>query len=101
MSRKPRCAKVRPGALRMTALQCDECRLSAVRAHSMQRNAMDTEPRATPTPSAPPGPARRVRVWDLPTRLFHWLTVLLVALAYVSQRMNWMQLHVLAGETLL
>jgi cytochrome b len=62
---------------------------------------MDTEPAATPTPSAPPGPARPVRVWDLPTRLFHWLAVLLVALAYVSQRMNWMQLHVRAGETLL
>ncbi|WP_241023341.1 cytochrome b/b6 domain-containing protein [Paraburkholderia sp. Ac-20340] len=44
---------------------------------------------------------RRVRVWDLPTRLFHWLTVGLVALAWLSQRMNWMQLHVRAGETLL
>lgn len=57
---------------------------------------MDNEPHATPSVL----PARRVRVWDLPVRLFHWLTVLLVALAYVSQRMNWMQLHVRAGETL-
>jgi cytochrome b len=62
---------------------------------------MDTEPGTTPTPSAPPGPARRVRVWDLPTRVFHWLAVLLVALAWVSQHMNWMDLHVRAGETLL
>jgi cytochrome b len=44
---------------------------------------------------------RRVRVWDLPTRLFHWLTVALVAIAWLSQRMNWTQLHVRAGETLL
>lgn len=60
---------------------------------------MDTGPDASPPPIAPL--ARRVRVWDLPVRLFHWLAVLLVALAYVSQRMNWMQLHVRAGETLL
>lgn len=46
-------------------------------------------------------PARAVRVWDLPTRLFHWLTVVLVALAYVTQRMNWMQAHVRIGEILL
>ncbi|WP_322104220.1 cytochrome b/b6 domain-containing protein [Paraburkholderia sp. J41] len=44
---------------------------------------------------------RRVRVWDLPTRLFHWLTVVLVAAAYVTQRLNWMQTHVRIGETLL
>ncbi|WP_322058002.1 cytochrome b/b6 domain-containing protein [Paraburkholderia sp. J63] len=60
---------------------------------------MDTGPDASPPPIAPP--ARRLRVWDLPVRIFHWLAVLLVALAYVSQRMNWMQLHVRAGETLL
>ncbi|QGZ64467.1 cytochrome b/b6 domain-containing protein [Paraburkholderia acidisoli] len=46
-------------------------------------------------------PTRRVRVWDLPTRLFHWLTVVLVAAAYVTQRLNWMQTHVRVGETLL
>ena len=40
-------------------------------------------------------------VWDLPTRLFHWLTVVLVAAAYITQRMNWMQSHVRIGETLL
>ncbi|WP_322042081.1 cytochrome b/b6 domain-containing protein [Paraburkholderia sp. J67] len=44
---------------------------------------------------------RDVRVWDLPTRLFHWFAVCLVVLAWLSQRMNWMQLHVRAGETLL
>ncbi|CAB3792624.1 hypothetical protein LMG28688_03564 [Paraburkholderia caffeinitolerans] len=54
---------------------------------------MDAGPHASP--------ARRVQVWDLAVRLFHWLTVLLVAIAYISQRMNWLQLHVRAGETLL
>lgn len=59
---------------------------------------MDIEPSS---PARSTGDWRRVRVWDLPTRLFHWLAVGLVALAWLSQRMNWMQLHVRAGETLL
>jgi cytochrome b len=42
-----------------------------------------------------------VRVWDLPTRLFHWLTVALVAAAYVTERLDWMVWHVYAGEALL
>jgi len=42
-----------------------------------------------------------VLVWDLPTRLFHWLTVVLVLTAYVTQRLNWMDLHVRAGTALL
>jgi cytochrome b len=42
-----------------------------------------------------------VLVWDLPTRLFHWLTVALVAAAYVTWRLNWMDWHALAGEALL
>ncbi|SDD00527.1 cytochrome b/b6 domain-containing protein [Paraburkholderia lycopersici] len=53
------------------------------------------------TDKRPEAPERRVPVWDLPTRLFHWLTVVLVAAAYVTQRMNWMQTHVRIGETLL
>ncbi|PXW25731.1 cytochrome b/b6 domain-containing protein [Paraburkholderia caballeronis] len=44
---------------------------------------------------------RSVRVWDVPTRLFHWLTVVLVIGAYVTQRLNWIDLHVRIGETLL
>jgi cytochrome b len=61
---------------------------------------MDIEP-SSPARSGPAGDWRRVRVWDLPVRLFHWLAVGLVALAWLSQRMNWMQLHIRAGETLL
>ncbi len=44
---------------------------------------------------------RRVPVWDAPTRLFHWLTVALVAVCYVTFRLNWMDWHAWAGETLL
>ncbi|MCX5539628.1 cytochrome b/b6 domain-containing protein [Paraburkholderia sp. CNPSo 3076] len=63
---------------------------------------MSSTPSATrDRPEPPDRPERRVPVWDLPTRLFHWLTVVLVAAAYVTQRMNWMQMHVRLGETLL
>ncbi len=39
------------------------------------------------------------RVWDLPTRLFHWLLVALVALQYASGEFGWpsMQWHYLCG----
>jgi cytochrome b len=46
-------------------------------------------------------PGRRVPVWDLPTRLFHWLVVALVAAAYLSWRLNWMDWHAWFGEALL
>ncbi len=44
---------------------------------------------------------RPVLVWDLPTRLFHWLIVVLVAGAYLTERLNWMRWHVRIGESLL
>lgn len=44
---------------------------------------------------------RKVLVWDLPTRLFHWLVVALVPAAYVTSRLNSMTPHVLVGEALL
>lgn len=44
---------------------------------------------------------RRVRVWDIATRLFHWSIVLLVAAAYVTWRLNWMDWHVHAGYAVL
>lgn len=39
------------------------------------------------------------RVWDLPTRLFHWLLVALIALQYASGEFGWpsMQWHYLCG----
>lgn len=36
----------------------------------------------------PPSPRRPVRVWDLPTRLFHWLLALAVVAAIVTARMG-------------
>ncbi len=44
---------------------------------------------------------RPVLVWDAPVRLFHWLVVVLVALAYATERLNRMEWHVRAGEALL
>jgi cytochrome b len=46
-------------------------------------------------------PTRTILVWDLPTRLFHWFTVVLVAAAYVTQRLNWMESHARVGTALL
>lgn len=43
----------------------------------------------------------KVLVWDLATRLFHWLTVALVIACYVSWRMNRMDWHSWTGEALL
>jgi cytochrome b len=52
--------------------------------------------------NAPEQTGRRpVLVWDMPTRLFHWLVVVLVAAAYVTARLNWMDWHVRIGEVLL
>lgn len=35
-----------------------------------------------------PAPGQKVRVWDGPTRLFHWSLVILIALAYVTRKVN-------------
>ncbi len=55
-------------------------------------------PRSSPTAAAG---TRRVAVWDLPTRLFHWAAVALVIALYASERLDRMGLHAFAGETLL
>lgn len=52
-----------------------------------------------PAPANPP--PHSVRVWDLPTRLFHWLTVALVTAAYITIRLNLLDWHVRIGKTLL
>jgi cytochrome b len=46
-------------------------------------------------------PSLLMRVWDAPTRLFHWAIVLLVAFSYVSIKKDWIQLHFLSGYTIL
>jgi cytochrome b len=52
-------------------------------------------------PAIPRSRPRPVLVWDLPTRLFHWLIVVLVAAAYVTERLNWMDWHARSGEAVL
>lgn len=51
----------------------------------------------------PPSGARSVLVWDLPTRLFHWFLVALVAASFVSGKAggNWMIYHEWCGEAIL
>lgn len=44
---------------------------------------------------------REVQVWDIPTRLFHWLTAVLVLAAYVTLRLDWMNWHVWIGDAVL
>lgn len=45
--------------------------------------------------------ATQVRVWDVPTRLFHWTLVLLVCFSWLTVELFWMQLHYLSGEAIL
>ena len=42
-----------------------------------------------------------VRVWDLPTRLFHWTLVLLVGFSWLSQELDWMDWHKRSGYAVL
>ncbi|TAN56314.1 MAG: cytochrome B [Rhodospirillales bacterium] len=43
----------------------------------------------------------KIRVWDLPTRLFHWTLVLLVILSFISAKKGPMSLHQLSGLSIL
>ncbi len=42
-----------------------------------------------------------MRVWDAPTRLFHWAVVVLMTFSYVCAMKEWNQLHFLSGYTVL
>ncbi len=42
-----------------------------------------------------------IRVWDAPTRLFHWAVVLLVITSYVTIRTGRIELHLLSGYSML
>jgi len=44
---------------------------------------------------------RKILVWDAPTRLFHWLTALLVLAAYVTWRLDWVDWHAKIGNAVL
>ena len=43
----------------------------------------------------------QIRVWDLPTRLFHWLLVALIIASYVTYEMSYMEWHMRSGLTIL
>ena len=45
--------------------------------------------------------AGKVRIWDLPTRLFHWAIVLLVPALWATHALDEMDLHILLGEVML
>lgn len=57
----------------------------------------------TPRPNAPPVEKSTANVWDLATRLFHWILVLLVVTSFVTANIggNAMQYHVWSGESIL
>jgi len=44
-----------------------------------------------------------IRIWDLPTRLFHWILVLLVSFSIVSAKIggNWLDWHMRSGYCIL
>jgi cytochrome b len=44
---------------------------------------------------------RKMLVWDAPTRLFHWVTAVLVLAAYITWRLDWMNWHAKAGYAVL
>lgn len=42
-----------------------------------------------------------MRVWDAPTRLFHWTIVILIAVSYFSMKFDYVQVHYLSGYTMM
>ncbi len=64
-------------------------------------------PKTLQRPARPTGPPKPrvpqllMRVWDAPTRLFHWAIVLLVTFSYISVEKDWIRLHFLSGYTVL
>lgn len=48
------------------------------------------------------GQARKtIRLWDSPTRIFHWLLVILVTVSYFSAEEGEMEIHEISGITVL
>ncbi len=42
-------------------------------------------------------PTLPIRVWDAPTRLFHWAIVLLLGASWLSESQGWMTIHFASG----
>lgn len=49
---------------------------------------------------AAPAPGR-IRIWDLPTRLFHWAIVLLIPALWWTHEIDRLDLHLILGEVML
>jgi cytochrome b len=50
----------------------------------------------------PPSPSQRIKVWDVPTRLFHWLLVLgIFAMWLTADVLNRLSLHMAIGYALI
>lgn len=47
--------------------------------------------------------SQRIRIWDLPTRLFHWLLVICVAGAFITAKVGgfWIDYHFIFGHCIL
>jgi cytochrome b len=43
----------------------------------------------------------KIKVWDLPTRLFHWTIVVLVGVSWGTAELGWMNIHQWSGITVL
>jgi cytochrome b len=43
----------------------------------------------------------KVKIWDKPTRAFHWLIVLLVGTSWAMAELGWMKIHMWSGLTIL
>ncbi len=43
----------------------------------------------------------RVAIWDLPTRIFHWLVVILIPAQWWTAEEEMMEIHILLGQTML
>src|SRR5260370_20188378 len=46
---------------------------------------------------------QKIRIWDLPVRLFHWTLVILMVVSYVTAQVggDWMKLHFWSGYAVL
>jgi cytochrome b len=55
----------------------------------------------TPAEDKAPPVLARIRIWDLPTRLFHWTLVALIAVLWISASRGWMTVHYLCGTATL
>lgn len=65
-----------------------------------------TEKSLNPTPAPDPyaaqaSPGSMVRVWDAPTRLFHWTLVVLVGFSWYTADRGWLDLHQWSGIAVL